>query len=99
MSEQLPPGHKFHAGRTRSTQAALQAMQNAGYMAADLLARHVTGNWGDHDAEQKAANDAAVANGGPIHSIYHLPGGQEVWVFTEADRSMTTILLPSDQAS
>jgi len=98
MSDNLPPGHKFDAGRTRATQAAMKAMQDASYMAADLLARHVTGDWGDHDPEQKAANDAALANGGPLHSIYHLSNGQEIWVFTEADRSITTIVLPSDQA-
>lgn len=94
----LPPGHKFHAGQTRATPAALEAMKNAGHMASEFLSRHVTGDWGDHDPEQKAMNDTALQNGEPLHSIYHLSNGQEIWVFTEADRSTTTILLPEDNA-
>ncbi len=95
----LPPGHKFAAGQTRATRAAMQAMHDAGQLASDFLSRHVSGDWGDHDPEQKQQNDAAVENGGPLHSMYRTLLGQEVWVFTEADRSMTTILLPEDQDS
>lgn len=94
----LPPGHKFSVGHTRATPAAMKALQDAGHMAAELLARHVAGDWGDHDPEQLAQNDTALANGGPLHSIYHLSNGTEIWIFTEADRSATTILLPEDQA-
>jgi len=91
-----PPGHKFPAGQTRATQAAMQAMQQAGHIASEFLARHVQGDWGDHDPEQKAQNDTNLQTGGPLHSIYRLSDGQELWVFTEADRSTTTLLLPSD---
>lgn len=93
----LPPGHKFNAGQTRATPAALKAMQTSGHIASEFLARHITGDWGEHDPDQKVQNDAAVKNGGALHSIYRTAMGQEIWVFTEADRSMTTILVPADQ--
>ena len=96
MMAETPEGRKFPAGNTRATQAAMQAMQQAGHIASEFLARHVQGDWGDHDDEQKSQNDQNLADGGALHSIYHLSDGQEIWVFTEADRSQTTILLPSD---
>lgn len=93
----LPPGHKFAAGHTRATPAAMKALQDAGQLASEFLARHVGGDWGDHDPEQLAQNDASLANGGALHSIYHTKTGEEIWIFTEADRSATTILVPADQ--
>lgn len=95
----LPPGHKFPAGRTQVTPAALAVLQADGHMPAEFLARHVVGDWGDHDPPQKAQNDAALASGGPLHSIYHTSSGREIWVFTDENRAQTTILLPEDQAS
>ncbi|MEM6284542.1 MAG: hypothetical protein AAF787_20300 [Chloroflexota bacterium] len=93
---EIPDGHKFSAGQTRATQAAMKAMQDNGHIASEFLARHVVGDWGEHDPEQKAQNDESLANDGPLHSIYHMADGRQIWVFTEADRSMTTILLPED---
>lgn len=66
-----------------------------------LLARHMTGDWGNLDDEDKKANDLAIENGMRILSAYqfdHGNGQQEnrIWVITEADRSATTILLPSE---
>jgi hypothetical protein len=92
----LPPGHKFPAGKTQVTQAAMAVLQADGHTPAEFLGRHVAGDWGDHDPPQNAQNNASLENGGPLHSIYHTASGRELWVFTEADRSMTTILLPED---
>lgn len=67
-----------------------------------VLARHANGDWGDVDAEDRAMNDAAVAEGERIVSSYTLPDEFEgcpsdrLWVITERDRSVTTILWPSD---
>jgi hypothetical protein len=70
-------------------------------LAPGILARHVSGDWGEVDSHDKRVNDAAVKNGTRILSAYDFPGFQtddeiRVWVITEADRSSTTILLPSD---
>ena len=59
------------------------------------LARHAQGDWGDLPEEDVRSNERAVKHGGRIFSAY----GKEkrrFWIITEADRSVTTILLPSD---
>jgi len=70
-----------------------------------LLSRHVTGDWGDLCAEDAEANNDALKEGSRIFSAYVLPlplsEGQslepaKVWVITEADQSVTTILLPEE---
>jgi hypothetical protein len=48
-------------------------------------------------AEDKAANDQAVLEGSRIFSAYLLPDEQtKFWLITEADRSVTTFLLPAE---
>jgi hypothetical protein len=67
-----------------------------------LLARHAVGDWGvSSDPEQ---NDAAVKHGDRIFSVYPIDpdepclgyGENTIWVITEADRSVTTLLLPDE---
>lgn len=60
------------------------------------LLEHKTGNWGNLSKEDKALNDEAIKNGGRILSCYKTKEGIEFWIITEADRSVTTILLPED---
>jgi len=60
-----------------------------------FLTRHQIGSWGDLEEEDKAENDLAVENGSRILSAYHLYG-QKIWIITEWDRSVTTVLLPSE---
>ena len=60
-----------------------------------LLRRHAAGDWGDCAPEDAAANDEALANGSRLLSVYQTTGGT-VWLITEADRSATTALLPSE---
>lgn len=62
-----------------------------------LLNRHVSGDWGDLDADDKAANDKAVLDAEDrILSAYNLKNGARVWIITEWDRSVTTVLLPEE---
>lgn len=58
--------------------------------------RHATGDWGGLDPADKRANDSALANGERLLSAYPLRDGTKVWIITEWDRSVTTLLLPSD---
>jgi len=62
----------------------------------DALCRHVTGDWGDVCAEDKAENDGSLAWGERILSVYKSSKNIPFWIITEADRSATTILLPGD---
>ena len=57
--------------------------------------RHQSGDWGDLCEEDIQANNNAYLHGGRILSSY-LVGESKIWIITEADRSATTILLPSE---
>lgn len=59
------------------------------------LARHASGDWGDLCPEDTLANDTALDSGGRLFSAYG-QGDNRFWVITEADRSVTTVLLPED---
>jgi len=64
-----------------------------------LLRRHVSGDWGELDSHDRAANNRALKTGGRIFSAYTVGEGDEairVWIITEADRSATTALLPEE---
>jgi hypothetical protein len=66
-------------------------------LCAQYLDRHAHGDWGELCAEDKAANDQAVLEGSRIFSAYLLPDEQtKFWLITEADRSVTTFLLPAE---
>ena len=90
------PHDVFPLGRVLVTPAAIDALVDAGYSGTPLLDRHRRADWGDVDANDHAANDAALVNGSRVLSAYTLCTGQQVWIITEADRSCTTLLLPSD---
>lgn len=85
---------KFGLGRLVATPNALQTVEPSEVDAA--LLRHVRGDWGDVDGFDREANDIALQEGGRLLSAYHTNLGTKYWVITEADRSVTTILLPQD---
>jgi hypothetical protein len=61
----------------------------------DYLARHATGDWGELCAFDRRQNEIALREGHRVLSSYEVPTGR-VWIITEADRSVTTILLPEE---
>ena len=87
---------RFPLGQVVATPGALEALQAAQQDPLELLARHSCGDWGDLDEEDKQENELSVEQGFRILSAYILSTEIKVWVITEADRSATTILLPSD---
>lgn len=62
----------------------------------DLLSRHVRGDWGKIPPEDQGLNEEALASGGRLMSVYPLRTGETIWIITEWDRSVTTLLLPED---
>ena len=61
-----------------------------------FLKRHMTGDWGELDQHDIKENNLSVKQGYRILSSYHLKDGMKFWIITEADRSSTTFLLPSE---
>lgn len=60
-----------------------------------LLSKHLKGDWGTVCDEDKALNDEALTLGNRLLSAYKV-GDETVWIITEADRSVTTFLLPNE---
>ncbi|MFM0174620.1 hypothetical protein PQR33_35395 [Paraburkholderia sediminicola] len=89
-------GPRFPMGRPAITPAAEAALNAVGIHPVRLLARHIHGDWGELPAEDLAANELALLSGRRLLSSYAIPGGTKVWLVTQADRSVTTILLPED---
>ncbi len=82
-------------GRVLATPRALRLLMETGEHPFHYLARHATGDWGDLCAFDRRQNEIALRDGYRVFSAYEVPVGR-VWVITEADRSVTTILLPED---
>lgn len=90
---------RFPLGRVVATPGALEQLEQHGIDALDLLARHVVGDWGEVCTEDAQSNDAALMQGNRLLSAYALPsagGDTRIWIITESDRSLTTLLLPSE---
>ncbi len=60
------------------------------------IQRHQAGDWGDLYEHEHKANDLAIVQGTRIWSVYHSEKGVKFWIITEANRSLTTVLLPED---
>ena len=89
MSAPLP------LGRVVATPGALQLLSEAGEDPFDYLARHFSGDWGDLCTFDRRQNEMALREGARIFSSYETIAGR-CWIITEADRSVTTILLPEE---
>ena len=79
-----------------ATPGALKCLAEAEQNPLDLFDRHISGDWGCVDEEDKQENEFSVKRRLRILSAYILRTGVKVWVITEADRSATTILLPEE---
>ncbi|MBY7933103.1 type I restriction endonuclease subunit M [Vibrio fluvialis] len=60
-----------------------------------LLQRHENCDWGNCCLDDALNNDKATKSNQRILSSYKL-NGTDIWIITEHDRSVTTILYPRD---
>ena len=84
---------RFELGRVVATPGALDLIDHEGCLL--LLRRHAGGDWGDLGGFDRWQNDRALRDGERLFSSYATASGK-VWVITEADRSSTCVLLPSE---
>ncbi len=84
----------FPLGRLLITPAAQAVLTQEELLTA--LNRHSRGDWGKVGAEDRRENDLSLRQGFRILSAYETRAGETFWIITEADRSSTCVLLPSD---
>jgi len=87
---------RFALGRVVATPGALRALEKAEQLPVEFLERHVNGDWGDVPEADKQENEVSVEQGFRIVSAYTTSAGEKIWIITEADRSYTTVMLPSE---
>ena len=99
----MPTTHtRFSLGQIVATPGALEALSATGEQPARFLNRHQQADWGELCDEDKRLNDEAVAHEGEperqgrVLSAYRLKNNVKIWVISEWDRSVTTVLLPSE---
>jgi hypothetical protein len=92
--QQPEPIAKFRLGRIVATPNALSRLSNEDILLA--LKRHQAGDWGDVDDHDHQENELSLKEGFRLLSVYHSVQRVKFWIITEADRSVTTLLMPED---
>ena len=87
---------RFALGQTFITPGAEEAIQIAGQTAIEFLRRHMSCDWGELSDDDVQENELSLEQGFRLLSNYQTGKGQQLWIITEADRSATTVLLPSE---
>ena len=92
---------KFRPGRVVATPGVLDALEASGQTFDFFLEKHLSGDWGEVDAEDQKANDQALLDGGRLLSSYRTLRGVVVWVLTEAEgddgvRASTCLTTPGE---
>ncbi len=85
---------KFHLGQLVATPHALSKLTQEDIVTA--LIRHVAGDWGQVCEEDREENELSLKQGFRLLSVYRGANDTKFWIITEADRSVTTVLLPED---
>jgi hypothetical protein len=70
-------------------------LEEAGEDPLRYLSRHHFGDWGELDEHDRRENELSLRHGWRLLSSYPV-SEKTVWIITEADRSVTTILLPEE---
>jgi len=93
----------FSLGQLVATPGALETMEKFQTLPLTLIRRHVRGDFGDLCAADQEENWLAIEHGFRVFSAYELTRldsgrieTEKLWVITECDRSVTTVLCPSE---
>lgn len=86
--------NRFDPGTIVITQAANAVLPQKDVLRG--LFRHLSGDWGELCREDWEANEVALIESLRLFSSYVTTDGRKFWLITEHDRSVTTILLPTD---
>ena len=86
----------FPPGRIVATPGALALLEKVKKSPSEFLSRHLRGDWGELCQDDKTENELSLKHGFRLLSSYPITDSDTLWIITEADRSVTTLLLPSE---
>ena len=88
---------RFRAGQLVMTAGVNDLVQRGAFNPVPYLRRHLDGDWGDLCDDDRHQNDAALKSGEDrLFSSYRVTNDLKLWIITEWDRSVTTLLLPEE---
>ncbi len=91
---------KFPMGRIVLTRGVYQWLTVNGefyHFVNACLKRHARGDWGNLCPEDREQNELALREGNlRLFSAYEHWRLPKIWIITEADRSVTTVLFPDE---
>jgi hypothetical protein len=96
MMNSLPTIPLFSAGQIVATPGALALLEQANQSPLEFLSRHLRGDWGDLCQDDKTENELSLKYGFRLMSSYQVTDTERLWIITEADRSVTTLLLSAE---
>lgn len=97
LSISQTPSLRFSPGHVVMTCGIDELVQQGRLNPVPYLRRHLGGDWGDLDDSDRRRNDAALKSGeARLFSSYQVTPDLTLWIITEWDRSVTTLLLPSE---
>jgi hypothetical protein len=94
--QQLSKQSAFDLGQIVATPGALAVLRKAGQQPGEFLTRHVHREWGDLSDVDRKENDYSLEHGFRLLGGYRTNAGDKIWIITESDRSVTTLLLPEE---
>lgn len=92
----------FGLGKLYVTAGIQEMIEKYALDVTPLIARHVSGDWGDVCEDDAAENRLSLKQGFRLLSAYRVTRPDQpdctlkIWIITEADRSATTVLLPEE---
>ena len=96
MENSIAPKPLFETGQILGTPGVIDAFRRNNEEFSVYLERHTSGDYGTIEEEDKKENEISIKKGFRILSSYTLKDGAKFWIITEADRTVTTFLLPDE---
>lgn len=93
IAARIRPTVRFRCGELVVSTGVKTLMVYRRFDPRPFLLRHLRGEWGNIDQEQWLANERALLDGNALTSAYELSGSRILSITTEADRSMTKVML------
>lgn len=91
-----PPATVLLIGTLSATCGAISALESNNQDPMEFVNRHIACDWSELPPEDAQANRLALQYGDRVMSSYAMADGEKLWIITEADRNLTTLLLPSE---